>query len=159
GKVVFAAPDGSSSIHCLSLRDGDSLWQADRRDDLYLAGVFQGKVVLVGKNVCRALSLSDGKQQLWEVETGQPSGMGVASGRYYFLPLKKGEVCQIDMESGLVVARSASPKAEIPGNLLFYEGELISQTESTITCYPQLDYKVAQITATLQKNPKDPMAL
>src|SRR5262249_12835885 len=62
GKVAFTAPDGGA-IHCLNLQDGASLWQADRRDDLYLAGVFGGQVVLVGKNVCRALSLADGKQQ------------------------------------------------------------------------------------------------
>jgi hypothetical protein len=124
-----------------------------------MAGVFQGKVVLVGKNTCRALSLADGKQQLWQVETGLPSGQGAASGPYYFLPLKKGEVCQIDLEKGQVVARSASPKNEIPGNLLFYEGEVISQTETEVTCYPQVEYKVAQITDLLKKNPKDPNAL
>ena len=93
---MFTAPDGGA-IHCLSLKDGTFLWQAERKDDLYIAGIFGGKVVLVGKNSCRALSLADGKTKLWEVETGMPSGQGVASGDFYFLPLRKGEVCKIDM--------------------------------------------------------------
>jgi outer membrane protein assembly factor BamB len=157
GKVVFTAPDGGS-IHCLNLQDGASLWQADRRDDLYLAGVFQGQVVLVGKNVCRALSLADGKHQLWQVETGMPSGQGVASGSNYYLPLKKGAVAMIDMEKK-VVATSLSPKDEVPGNLLFYEGDVICQSETTVTAYEQVDAKVAQIDVLLKKNPHDPTAL
>jgi outer membrane protein assembly factor BamB len=158
GKVVFTAPDGGA-VHCLNLRDGVPLWQAERRDDLYLAGVFQGKVVLVGKSTCRALSLADGKQQLWQVETGLPSGQGVASGPHYYLPLKKGEVCKIDLEQGIVVAHSPSPKNEVPGNLVFYDGDVVSQTEAALTAYPQVDAKVAQIDARLQKDPKDPVAL
>jgi hypothetical protein len=158
GKVVFTAPDGGA-IHCLNLRDGQPLWQAERRDDLYLAGVLSGKVVLVGKATCRALSLADGRQQLWQVETGLPSGQGVASGPYYYLPLKKGEVCKIDLEHGVVVAHSPSPKDSSPGNLLFYDGDVVSQTESVVTAYPQVDAKVAEIDALLRKNPNDPEAL
>jgi outer membrane protein assembly factor BamB len=158
GKIVFTAPDGGA-IHCISLKDGNFLWQAERKDDLYIAGIFQGKVVLVGKNTCRALSLADGKTKLWEVETGMPSGQGVASGVFYYLPLHKGEVCKIDMEHGVVAAHSPSPKNEVPGNLLFYQGDVISQNETTITDYPQVEQKVAQINATLAKNAKDPSAL
>src|SRR5262249_25590971 len=77
GKVVFTAPDGASAP-CLSPRNGARLWRAARADDLYLAGVFNGKVLLVGKTSCRALNLADGKQ-VWVQPTGLPSGQGVAS--------------------------------------------------------------------------------
>jgi outer membrane protein assembly factor BamB len=158
GKVVFTAADGGA-IHCLNLQDGNSLWQAERRDDLYLAGVYQGKVILVGKNTCRALNLADGKQQLWQVETGLPSGLGVASGGFYYLPLRKGAICKIDLEKGQVVATSSAPRGEIPGNLLFCEGDVVSQNEAGITVFDQVDSKVAAIDAQLQKNPKDAAAL
>src|SRR5207253_7409242 len=46
-----------------------------------------------------------------------------------------------------------------PGNLLFYDGNVISQTETAVTCYPQVEYKVAQISAQLKKDPTDPVAL
>src|SRR5262249_3862865 len=105
GKVVFTAPDGSS-IYCLNLRDGSTVWKANRSDgDLYLAGVYHGKVLLVGKQRCRALHLSDGKTA-WVQETGLPSGYGVASDKFYYLPLKSAaggkdpEVCVLDINTG-----------------------------------------------------------
>ena len=86
GKVVFTAPD-ASSIHCINLRDGSRLWKHPRQEgDVYLAGVFAGKVVLVGKSYARGLSLVDGSE-VWRVETGMPSGIGIASKDVYYLPL------------------------------------------------------------------------
>src|SRR5205823_4044364 len=86
GKVVFTAPDGAS-IYCLNLRDGSTVWKAGRSDDLYLAGVYHGKVLLAGKQHFRALNLSDGRLT-WSRETGQPSGQGGASEKVYYLPIK-----------------------------------------------------------------------
>src|SRR5262249_20285767 len=76
------------ALHCLDLRSGARLWKVERReDDLYLAGVFQGKVLVVGKQSCRALRLGDGKV-IWTVKTGLPAGKGGAVGKTYYLPLK-----------------------------------------------------------------------
>jgi outer membrane protein assembly factor BamB len=142
GKVVFAAPD-DPHVHCLNLRDGRLLWKVHRaEDDVYLAGVFGGRVLLVGKAACRALALKDGKP-LWKIDTGIPSGLGAGSGDTYFLPLSKGatskrpEVCAIDLARGQITARSESRKGEIPGNLVFHDGLVFSQTATTITAYPQ----------------------
>src|SRR5207248_7801279 len=69
GKVVFTAPD-AHSVHCINLRDGTPVWKKKQSEnDLYLAGVFGGKVLIVGKTAVRALSLADGRQ-LWYVPTG-----------------------------------------------------------------------------------------
>lgn len=165
GKVVFTAPDGTS-VHCLNVRDGSLVWKADRGNDLYLAGVFNQKVLLVGKQTCRALDLDNGKP-LWCIETGTPSGMGVASGSLYYLPLKaparqtepSPEICAIDMNKGEIVARARSTKREIPGNLLFTDGMVISQTASAVTAYPQLATKLAKVDAALKANPHDAAGL
>jgi outer membrane protein assembly factor BamB len=140
GRVVFAAPD-EPSVHCLSLRDGASLWKAARgEDDLYVAGVFGDRVLVVGKRFCRALALADG-QQLWRVETGLPSGRGVAAGAVYYLPLRaaaggKGPaVWGLDVRKGAVVARSALPRDEAPGNLLLWRGELLTQSATSVTAW------------------------
>src|SRR5262249_2181142 len=78
GKVIFTAPD-SRALHCVNLRDGAPLWKIQRaEDDQYLAGVFGGRVVVVGKKSVRALSLDQG-ETVWNVDTGMPSGQGVAS--------------------------------------------------------------------------------
>src|SRR5207302_7831753 len=86
GKVVFTAPE-ANAIHCLNLRDGSRLWKNGRKEgDLYLAGVYAGKALVVGRHYARAISLADGAV-LWSVETGMPSGIGIASKHSDYLPL------------------------------------------------------------------------
>lgn len=140
GKVVYGAPD-APAIQCLSLRDGTPLWKVHRGDgDQYLAGVHKGKVLLVGKRECRALDLADGKEQ-WKVETGLPCGKGVASGGVYYLAVKSTDAAQepailaLDMEKGVLLGRTPSP-GTLPGNLLFYEGEVLSQTVTDVSAFP-----------------------
>ncbi len=163
GKVVFTAPDGNS-VYCLNLRDGATLWKAPRNDDLYLGGVFEGKVLLVGKQNCRALKLADGKQ-LWHREVGVPSGYGTASNKIYYLPLKtpaqgkEPEVCSIDIDTGKIIGHAKSIKRHMPGNLVFYEGRVISQTVDKVAAYPLLSLKLAEMNERIQKNPRDPIGL
>jgi outer membrane protein assembly factor BamB len=164
GKVVFTAPD-SRALHCVNLRDGAPLWKVTRSDDdQYLAGVFAGRVVVVGRKSVHALSLEKG-ETLWTVETGMPSGQGVASDNVYYLPLqqpaqgKEPEICAIDVVKGEIVAHTKSRKKEIPGNLLFYEGDVISQTANDVVAFPQLKVKRAEMDALIAKNPDDPVGL
>jgi hypothetical protein len=140
GRVVFTAPD-ASSVHCVRLHDGMALWRASMgADELYFAGIQAGKVLLVGKNSCRAYNLEDGKT-VWQLEdTGLPSGRGVASGNHYYLPLKTGadsrkpEVCVIDVASGKIQSRIQG-SGEGPGNLVVVDGTVISQTASSVAGY------------------------
>lgn len=140
GKVVFTAPE-EASVHCLRLKDGAPLWKAKNEDDVYLAHLFDDRVLLVGKTSCRALDVNSGKE-LWKVDTGVPSGLGAASGSVYYLPLRKGsisgraEVCALDVAKGQVIARVEAKEA--PGNLAFHDGLVASQTPLTVTVYPQV---------------------
>jgi hypothetical protein len=98
-------------------------------------------VLVVGKQACRALDLADGKQ-LWQVETGLPSGRGVASGDIYYLPLKEAArgkepaIYAIDLRKGVIRVRVPSPRKEVPGNLLLGHGEVFAQTVTAVTAYP-----------------------
>ncbi len=169
GKVVFTAPDGPE-LHCLNLRNGAKLWGLKRSDsDVYLAGVFSGRVVIVGKKDVRALSLEDARE-LWRVPTGMPSGRGVASGNIYYVPLKEATfsdkekgpgIYAIDVEHGKLVAqtRSKGKPPEVPGNLTFFDGEVISQSATEVVAYPQLKVKLELMNQLLSKNPKDPQGL
>ncbi len=142
GKVVFTAPD-SRSVHCLDLQNGKPLWtRLCQQDDLFLAGVFDGKVLLAGKRKVRALSLAKG-EQLWGLEVGLPSGQGIASDHLYYLPLRAAmasgepEICAIDFNRGTIQGRAPWGKKEVPGNLLFVDDKVISQTLSELSAFAQ----------------------
>jgi outer membrane protein assembly factor BamB len=138
GRILVSAAD-SPAVHCLNLRDGSLLWHARRADDdLYVAGVWAAKVLVVGKRACRALDLSDGKER-WQVQTGAPSGRGMARGNAYYLPLKEAAaekgpaIYAIDCREGRLTARMPWPAKEAPGNLLFWQGNVVSQTATAVT--------------------------
>ncbi|HTU19544.1 MAG TPA: PQQ-binding-like beta-propeller repeat protein [Gemmataceae bacterium] len=172
GKVVFAAPD-ANSIHCINLRDGSPVWNPKPKldDDLYLGTVYNGKVLIVGKKNVRALSLATG-ETLWTLETGLPSGQGIGSDNVYYLPLaqaakgKEPQILGIDMDQGKILSSSkVRSNADVPGNLLFAEGKVISVTaygpkeEGEVVAYPQLKVKLAEMDDRIVKNPNDPGAL
>jgi outer membrane protein assembly factor BamB/tetratricopeptide (TPR) repeat protein len=156
GKVVFTAPD-ASSVHCINLRDGTPVWKSGQIDgDLYLAGVYNGKVLIVGKSSIRALSLQNGKV-LWSMATGDmPSGQGVASKNIYYLPLSQGEILAVDIERGILKAhnRAAGDAKKIaPGNLVFFEGCVLSLTPTDVVAYPQLAARLEEATVALKADP------
>jgi outer membrane protein assembly factor BamB/tetratricopeptide (TPR) repeat protein len=175
GKVVFTAPD-ARSVHCVNLRDGSPVWKRPKQtDDLYLGNVHNGKVLIVGKKSVRALSLSSG-DVAWSLETGMPSGQGIGSDNVYYLPLrdfgkdKQPRILGIDMDNGKIVSQGKSRKRkseggetteawEVPGNLLFHDGKVISLTADEIVAYPQLKSKIAEMDERIAKNPNDPLAL
>lgn len=140
GKIVFTAPDDREHVHCVELKTGRLLWKVKRKKDLYLANIINDQVLMIGEASCRALSLSDGKE-LWQIETGLPSGRGVASQDVYYLPLKSGvkskkpEIIAIDVAQKKIVERSIAENDEVPGNLLFYGDKLISQTALYLKVY------------------------
>jgi outer membrane protein assembly factor BamB len=141
GKLVFTASD-SDSIHCVSLRDGKAAWKAGhQKDDLYLAGVHAGRVLIVGSTRMRALDLKDGKP-LWAIPTDDlPTGQGTASKGLYYLPLRK-EILAIDIAKGEIKAHHAVPPGSAaPGNLVFYGDMLLSQSPTEVTAYPQANPK------------------
>jgi outer membrane protein assembly factor BamB/tetratricopeptide (TPR) repeat protein len=161
GKVVFTAPD-ANSVHCINVRDGTPVWRSPQLDgDLFMAGVFNGKVLVVGKSSIRALNLHTG-QRLWSVPTrGTPSGQGVASKNIYYLPMhgeRGGEILAVDIERGMVKARNrAADKAAelIPGNLVFYEGTVLSLTPTDVVAYPQLTARLDAATVALKADPEN----
>ena len=163
-RVVFTAPDGGP-VCCLNLRDGSRIWSASRSDDdLYVAGVFDDKaggdkVLIVGKTSCRALNLDKG-EEIWArpVVTGTPSGVGAASGGLYLLPLRNGNVFRIDVARPYLSTPIEGQPDAPPGNLLFHDGDLWSQSPTAVTAYPRLSRKLEQAEERVAKNPRDPAA-
>ncbi|QVL34724.1 PQQ-binding-like beta-propeller repeat protein [Telmatocola sphagniphila] len=164
-KVVFTAYDGEA-VQCLDLRSGSLSWESSRNsDDLYVAGVFDKKVMIVGKSNVRFLSLVDGAQVGASISIGLPSGVGTASGGMYLLPIKESpetkepEVWTIDVAKGTVEAKTKSRKKTVVGNLIYHEGDVISQSPYELQAFPQLQVKKEEMARRLTADPNDPEGL
>src|SRR5205823_4522110 len=72
----------------------------------------------------------------------------------YYLPLKKGEILAIDIVKGEIKAhnRAAGP-GSAPGNLVFYESMVLSQTPTEVAAYPQLSARLDSAKGDSAKDP------
>lgn len=158
GHVVFTPQEEASAV-CLRLRDGKQRWKIPKSDYLYQAGVVGGNVVLVGKTAVTAVSLEKG-ETVWtrkiDKSDGPPSGMGVAIGNRYHLPLHSGQLWTIDLVTGKVAAKSYLPKSDgALGNLVMYRGQVISLGPMRLTSYEQRDALLSEIRKRKSANPTD----
>jgi len=163
GNRVIYTPSEDKSIFCLDLMQGRQLWKSPKRSFLYLAGVFDQQVVLVGATSVVSLSLDKGLQR-WAVKLsvadGRPSGRGVTVGDRFFLPLDSGQLWTLDLKQGKVVQRSALVDGSPPlGNLSMYRGLLVSIGAHGVRTFEQRDAIRAEIDRLIAKDADDPRAL
>ena len=160
---VILTPVESDQLFCLSLIDGKLLWKMDRGDNIYVAGVRDGKVLLVGRKQMQAFELADGKPgwpaPLLLPQGSMPSGRGYMSGTSYFLPLSTAEVAAVNVNTGKLLARAKSRKGIVPGNLICYQGTVISQGMTSIDAFYQIEPLEQSAAKALAANPDDPKAL
>ena len=185
GRVIVTAYD-SRKLECLDLRTGKVLWwvQPDA-NDLYVAGVAQDRVVVVGKNSVKAYHLmgedkdTQKPKVAWEpITIPTPTGHGAMSRTALYVPVRQenagrdattpaGEIWAISIEDGKILSKTAARKrndtAELAkygiGNLVFQDGMVFSQSPWEVACYPQLELKIAEMNKRLAANPKDPLGL
>jgi outer membrane protein assembly factor BamB len=158
GNVIFSSPE-SDRLYCLDLMTGNQKWELPRQQNLYIGGIANNRVILVGKRSLTSLKLED-KTAAWptalQLPNGSvPSGRGFISQDYFYLPVSTGEVLKIDLRDGLVKARSRSSSGSIPGNLICYRGNVLSMSVDRLEKYAQADLLKTQAEALLAKNPAD----
>jgi outer membrane protein assembly factor BamB/tetratricopeptide (TPR) repeat protein len=157
GRVILTAAETQRLI-CLDQFTGKELWSKPRNSGLYLAGVYNGKVLVVGRDVVTAFDLTNGSS-LWTLKTPAPSGRGVAIAGHYEFPLAIGEIWSIDLKSGTVADKSfLPPQSTAIGNLAMYRGMLLSLDASGLTAFEQRDAVRDVIAARKRENPADPWA-
>jgi len=161
---VLVTPVDSAELHCLNLVDGRLRWRKPREDSLRVACVHRGKVVLLGRRGLRALRLADG-EPAWNAAPPElspaaaPSGVGIVSGDRYYLPLSSGEVAAVDLESGRVVHAYQSRQGVVPGNLVCWNGRVLSQRGGSVEQFFQIDALRRQVDQRLAARSDDPEAL
>ena len=184
GRVILTAYD-SNKLECLDLRTGKVLWSLPRdSSDLYVGGIVNNKVVVVGKNSVRAYYLTGEDAETQRPKTAfdavtinTPTGHGVGGRGVFYIPVRQdnagtgtvpaAEIWAINVDNGQFVSKTAARKrndnAELSkfglGNLVFQDGMVFAQSAWELTCYPQLEQKKAEMDRLLQGNPKDPIGL
>ena len=156
GKHVIYTPTEEETIVCLEIFSGKKVWQAPKSSFLYLAGVFENRVLLVGKSVVSALDVVTGTT-LWTrpltADYGQPSGRGIAVGDQYLLPLSSGQLIGLNIADGNMQSQLFQPQDSAPlGNLIMHQGLLLSMTAEGMTAFEQREPLVERI-ATHQAEP------
>ena len=161
---VLLTPTDSDLLLCLDLVDGRQRWSVPREDDLYVACVHDGKVVVVGPQRARALRLADGKpawngRSLEFPDGGMPSGHGFYSGNKYFVPLTTAQILTVDLDYGQAVYTARSRHGHVPGNLVGCEGMVLSQSPGGLAAYRQLNVLRDEVADRLAEDPDDAPAL
>uniref|UniRef100_A0A7C4QR54 Pyrrolo-quinoline quinone repeat domain-containing protein n=1 Tax=Schlesneria paludicola TaxID=360056 RepID=A0A7C4QR54_9PLAN len=157
---VLLTPRDSGELHCLDLLDGSLMWKRPRGQALWVAGVIDQQVVLVGRAAVEALRIQDG-EPAWSrpVSIPTPSGRGLLLNDRYLLPLSTGEIATLDLRDGRILARTRLESDQMPGNLAAGQSALVSQSWRDLVGFPAEADVEAEIAARLTNDPRDPLAL
>jgi len=129
GGRVILAPFDAETVRCLNLRDGTPVWQRPRGDMLAVAGVVDGRAVLVGGSRVEAIDVATGKR-IWKRDLDEgvhPSGRGVLTRTALLLPCDTPGVVEVSVADGRIIGRSPARGGQIPGSLIAHRGEVISR--------------------------------
>ena len=161
---MVLTPVEADSLYCLNLADGTLAWPPlAQQDDLYVAGIHHGKIILVGLH---GLALS-----VWP--TARQPGTGGASRfpprmaewaripqrQSILCPAEHAEVMAVDLEHGKAAQVSKSREGLVPGNLVCHRGKVISQGWDAVEVFQQTDSLREAIGRHLKANPDDAAAL
>ena len=160
GDRVLFTPRDNDEVFCLNATTGQLLWKSPRGGALFLGGVLDDRVVLVGRNFLQALHLSDGTPA-WNSPTlvSAVSGRGCLVDRSYLVPLVTGEVQAVDVADGRVLSRARSFTGQVPGSLVLAAGTIVTQRLETVAAYRQVEALQTEVTARLEQDPNHPESL
>ncbi|MEX0700486.1 MAG: PQQ-binding-like beta-propeller repeat protein [Planctomycetales bacterium] len=136
GCVLFVPPAGDA-LHCVGLLDGVPRWKRPRGDAVAIAGVSDGRVLLVGTAGVQGVKLADGSAA-WEkpAAVGKPAGRGFLADGKLHVPLASGKLAALDARTGRVLETTELPQGVEPGNLLGARGTIVSQGPAGIAAIP-----------------------
>jgi outer membrane protein assembly factor BamB len=142
GKVLLT-PRYSKELHCIDLLTGKPIWTKPRGDGLYVAGVVDERVLVVGAGEVRSYQLADGKSAWKEpfALDGKTCGRGFLGGDKLYLPQADGRVLSITTKNGSLSGVSKIADGLVPGNLIGVGGVIISQGVHSVDAFPLPTFK------------------
>ena len=146
-KYVAIVSAMGDTLHVLDSTTGKSVWKEPRRrgHGLFLAGMDDEKVIVVGKNFIEGVSILDGTDAWPAVPINQPTGRGIRTGHLFHQPVlngnekNSGAIVTIDLRSGRILTRSEIPDNGIAGNLAASKGVVISASPVDLYAFRSVD--------------------
>lgn len=158
GRVVYSVQGGQTLV-CLDQYSGKEVWSKPRANGMYLAGVFDHKVLVVERDAVSAYELLSGKALWKSAKLALPSGRGVGLADRYVIPLSSGEVWSLSLADGKAVHEAHVPSdSALPGNLITYGGMLLALDAGGLTAFEQREAIVDEIARRQSANPRDAWA-
>jgi len=157
---VLIAPQDARQLYCVDVLTGELLWRKQQLDRLQIVGVRDGNVVVLGKHELEVFQLETGKPVFkTPIPIPSPSGRAVLASENVLVPLSTGELVAIDLASGSIVNRAATPDGTVPGNLLCLPDAVVSHGLTAMAVYEDFGRAKLRVAAQLQENPGDLQAL
>ena len=157
---VFLTPYDADNLICLGLRDGAAAWPNPVGDRPRIAGVVDGRVIVVGRGDVRAIAADTGRP-IWQrafPAGARPSGRGVVTPTRLFLPLDTPAIVEIALADGTIVGRQEPRGGGVPGNLVAYRGEIVSRGIDSLDVFHQADAVESRIETARRTDPGSPWA-
>ncbi len=169
--TVYVTPIESDRLYALDLLTGEKKWKETARaqyQSRYLAGMHQGKLILVGGDNVRGVDAATGKSS-WTTQTGWLDsselvcGLGMfgtithpVSGEpepVYFVPTSSKRIIAVSVDDGSALAHR---NVTFPlGNLIAVDGKIISQSATKLAvAYGEASLQPV-VAAALQADPND----
>ncbi|MEW4530240.1 PQQ-binding-like beta-propeller repeat protein [Maioricimonas sp. JC845] len=118
GHVVLASPE-VGRLFVLDSETGTPTWSLPRGNAAWIAGIDNGRLVVVQSDGIAGYSIEDGRV-LWQAETPRPVGPGVLLGGACVIPVADGRVSAVRLSDGQIT--STSPR--IPPSRVFSDQKL-----------------------------------
>lgn len=160
GDRVLLYSRKQQNIQCLNLFDGRLLWSRSRKDRLFVAAIYDRKILIVGNDQIEAINVSDGSPA-WPKSCliDAPSGRGIVFKDTYYQPVETGEILCIRLSDGLILVRSRIESATSIGNLAAAKGMIVSQNEREVVGFQSVESIREQIRLASQSTQPDDLAL
>lgn len=148
GQIIVCCNPKSLSVMAVDAKTGRIVWQVMRRAygpgdtgnsaDLYVAGLLERQVILVGQRHCRSLDLATGEQQ-WVTEIPNSSGKAICDSEHCLIPQADGPLVMIQLSGGTTVSADDMlvPEAgDFPYGALRGDGErVLLSTPVSVTSF------------------------
>lgn len=162
GRVYFTPPE-EAQFCCRDLFTGKLVWQRPKRTGLYVAGILDDLLIVVGSRSVDGVGTQDGVTR-WSVSlpdgVGAPSGRSVLTGSHLYVPLRGERLLSIDVARGTIERETELPPGEGSlGNLILQGGTLLSLSSDGITAFEERSQLVRDIDADLLQNPENAISL